>query len=217
MQSLNQPLEAVCLWDPAIDLNPADEDEAERLLEYGRTRDMSKLPFKAGAKAEVYVLRPVSNDVGAWIDSAANEADKFHRAFVASVVRVKNYTDPSGGQIDEWQPDKVRLAGKSIDGIADLFSRQERERFPRATIQEIGAVAWAYSFFPKAMRVTYRLLPTSLRILDMRIASIVAQAMITEAIGQNESKQSEASAQTTQIAESDALQFVEPGSVTATA
>lgn len=186
MQSHFQNREVVAIWDPAIDFEQTD------MGEYIKTRDVSKLKFIAGAKPEVYVVRPITNDIGAFIDAAPNENEKYTRAFHACVVQVKNFTDEQGRQFESWQPDKVKNAGKSIETIADLFTKEERALFPRATAYEIGAVAWAHSFFPKKIAPTFQLLPTSLEILKAIPPSPAAQATNTAETGPSESKPQEA-------------------------
>lgn len=181
MSSAFQNREVICVWDPAIDFEQTD------LSEYIRTRDVTKLKLVPGAKAEVYVVRPVSNEIGSWIDAAPTELEKYARAFHACVVRVKNFVDESGNQYDAWQPDRVKNSGKAIDSVTDLYTKAERALFPRATTYEIGAVAWAISFFPKKIAPTFPLLHTSLEILRAIPPRLAEQVSNTAETGQTES------------------------------
>lgn len=201
MQSISGLTEVVALFDPAIDIDSSD------IGEYASKRDASKLVFKSGSKPEIYLVRPVTNDVGAWIDSAPNENEKYMRAFYACVVRVKNLVDKAGRRFDEWQPDRTRIAGSAIDNIPDLFTKAEKEQFQRATLYEIGAVAWALSFFPKSIEPTFPVLPTSLQILtavERAYRSTVAQAENMAATGPSESQPQVDSQPTTPTVESAA-------------
>jgi len=181
MQSHFQNREVVATWDPAIEFEEAS------YAKYLDTRDVSLLQFKAGAKPEVYVLRPVSNEIGYTIDSAPTVEEKYARAFFASVIQVKNFVDKHDRQFDSWQPEKVKNAGKAIDSITNLFTKEERELFRRPTIYEIGAVAWAHSFFQMKTVPIFPLLPTSLEILKAIPSSRAAQATNTAETGPSES------------------------------
>lgn len=150
--------QAVCVWDPAIDV------EASQLAEYIRSRDLKHLAFKGGAKAEIYHLRPITNEIGIWIDSATSDQERYARAFYACVVKVDNLVtqDSAAGVVhDEWRPTRATDSDHKISKASDLFTAQDKEIFPRATIYEIGSVAWGFSFFPQRTGASFALLPTS--------------------------------------------------------
>ena len=148
--------QAVCIWDPAID------HANTKIAEYANRRDMSKIAFLPGSKPEIYHLRPITHTIGSWIDSAPNEQEKFVRSFFACVIRVTNFVGHDGMVHDIWQPDRMRLDGqRSVETVSDLYTPAEKDLFPRATLYEIGSVAWGFSFFPKRIEPFFPLPPTS--------------------------------------------------------
>lgn len=177
-----KPREAVCLWDPAI------ANSIEEILEYSRTRAFDKLKWRDGTKPEVYSLRPMNSSIEIFVNSAANDVEKFARAFFACVVDVSNFVDSEGIAREKWRPESVMLHIERVGKMTDLFSAAEKELFPFGTILEIGQCAWAFSFFPKQIGLSLPLLPTSLQIWTAVSARSAEPAESTAEISASDAK-----------------------------
>lgn len=181
-----KPREAVCLWDPAI------ANAFEEVVEYARTRDLTKLKWRDGTKPEVYSLRPMNNAISVFVNSAASDVEKYSRAFFACVVEVSNFVDADGVARERWRPESVMLHLERIGKVNDLFAAAEKELFPFGTIMEIGQCAWAFSFFPKQIGLSLPLLPTSLQIWTAVSARSAEQAENTAGTSASDAKPAEA-------------------------
>lgn len=174
----------VCIWDPAIDA------EASDLVEYLKTRDTKHLVYLAGAKPEVYHLRPITSEMFTWVNAPEKPEEKFARAFYASVVKITGYYNEENDnqQQDEWSPSAVQNAGGALERVIDLFTgKGEKNKFAPGTLCEIGEPAYRQAFFPKRIAVSYQLSPMSLQIWQTLAVQRAEQALSLEKAGKSES------------------------------
>ena len=159
-------IEVVSVLDEAID---TESMPVEDMLEYCRTRDVKRLKFHPGKKPQRYFTREVKQRVWeSYVMAADTDAERYRRAFLCGVVKVKNMLQRDGGQIvDEWVP----------AGIPDAAAMREEdaERCSASDRAEIGLVIFERSFLaPRTVR-SYRLppmLPALLRLREFRHADV---------------------------------------------
>ncbi|MBK8173190.1 MAG: hypothetical protein IPK60_23045 [Sandaracinaceae bacterium] len=179
--------QAICSFDPAIDPELTDVGA------YAVERDLSKVVYRAGAKPEVYSLRPLRHDVCAWVCSADSDVVRWDRAFFACVVQIDSLKmfDVNGvvTEVPQWIPDSVSNRPDKIAGMFDLFKSDEKALFPPATIYEIGEVAYRNAFFPRGIAPTFVLPRTSVQILEAGFYHRAAQAKSTPTDGTSEPEQ----------------------------
>jgi hypothetical protein len=129
--------------DPAIDTERMTE---ERMLDYMRTRDVSKLSIKTGKNPTRFHVRPITQAQMLFhVMHGTSHEDRCVRAFASSVERV------DGAWIDgrecTWAPADTR----------ERMTAAELENFSLAEILDVGSVAWTRSFL--GQRIALRCVP----------------------------------------------------------
>lgn len=168
MLQSTQPFEVVCLYDPAIDGSVSD------VIAYGRSRDLSKITFKAGQEpVRFWVERMSRRLMLRHVAAADSENERYTRAFSCAVVRV---TGLEGKH--EFRPQQQL---STPVGQVRMVTEEELERFAIADILEIGAVAFWRSFLRPGNEASYPLLASSATAYDMmHPASLPAEGSETE-------------------------------------
>lgn len=155
--------ETCSVLDPAIDVGRSRFDK------FLLTRDMEHLVFTDGKAPTVYELRrPPERVVRTYVRMGdIDSLDLCVRAFKASLVRVKNFTDTSGVHYDAFEP----MWARSPSGLFDVMSEEECDMFPTEMVMDIGGVAYQRCFLDPKKSHLYRASLTSQRALDLKILS----------------------------------------------
>lgn len=163
MLSSDKNMRAVCHFDQALDLSPDER------VKYAHERpDASTLKVIPGQTPTVFHVRPISRSMMKFCDRAGDDTDKAWRAFISGVERVTNVVRADGTFAASVEPTGV-VPGSDVR----IWKDDELEMFDYCAIIEIGAVAFAHSFFPRSIERRYPLLPSSplvLAALDRRHA-----------------------------------------------
>lgn len=186
-------MQAVCSWDPAIDLSNPETDWPK----YTTHRDMSLLRFRSDLKPTVYHLRALpSRMVVQRLMTISGAQEARMAAFRACLIKVER------PKIEGWEsPSFVPQAvSQSTDGdlsrVYELVSEEELEYFEPPTILEIGEVAYGRAMLPKEIEGGYVLPPGSQRLLIVmrdRLAAALQERAQDEGTDTPASPTSEAS------------------------
>lgn len=149
-------LRAVVHYDPALDLTEKQREE------YAENRpDPSTLAVLPGMKPTVYHVRPISKKMmRQFVSTAEDVTTRATRAFLVGVSRVDNVVNEDTGELLTC----VEPTGivKNADGSElRVWNDAELEILSTWAVAEIGAVAFAYSDFPRGIARHYPLLRSS--------------------------------------------------------
>jgi hypothetical protein len=172
-------LATVCTLDPAIDHLRCD------IATFAETRDLSKLAFVPGRAPIVFHLRPIgSHLMTSYVDATPSVADKWRRAFMASVERIEGMLDEHGRASVYLPTTPLRLPKRELMIIGDDDIDDVADRLGgHAWFYEIGHVAYERAHLGKALRdggVSWSLPPSSQAVLA-RMRRRAAQSLATSA------------------------------------
>lgn len=151
------------IYDPAL-----EQDDIERLMKYGATREFEDAPIKPGARPMVFHLEPIRRkQMLDFVERATSEAERYTRAFQCSVRSVDDYTNPETGEQSglTWKPRNADR--KSFE----MMTESDLDAFDLADLVEIGGVAYAKAICPFGREPSYRVVRSSLEALVSRSAA----------------------------------------------
>lgn len=146
MLSSAKPMEVVCSFDPAIDIDGPDAEKAFRKYQSGRRPE--DLRIKKGATPSTYVLRALNDQQVAALMDSGGEAAMRLAAFQSSLLLAKDVTLRDGRKELSFVPALVATLGRIKAGDhSQLVTFEEQQLFPLAVKLELGEVAIQRAFF----------------------------------------------------------------------
>jgi hypothetical protein len=153
----------VCSNDPEVDTRKID---AEAFVEWVRNRDLDAIRHCfTPAGPTKFAIREIPRALWPWVDSGANEDEKYRRAFMAGVEYAENVVQRDGTRVSRVGGSKAIPNGATQ---ADVMQDGDLGYFWPEEIQEIGRVAYEHSFFHPRIGNCFRLPPMSHRRLAER-------------------------------------------------
>lgn len=172
--NLAAPLRAVCVFDPAIDL-----DVTPTAL-YAETRAPGLVTTRPGAHARWCVLRPLS--VGDFIacDSMATPSVKVMQAFRLACERIENFAAP-GVALEPRKPHRLP-DGRERMIWGDEELQRVADQLGMAYIYELGNLAFERAVSGNALSGSgsYTLPPSSVLALERMLRLHAAQSPQTD-------------------------------------
>lgn len=171
---LVSPLRAVCVFDPAIDL------DVTPINVYAETRVPDLVTTRPGAHARWAVLRPLSVGDFMACDSAPSVSVKLLQAFRLACERIENFSAP-GIALEPTKlhrlPDGRERAIWGDDGL-----QRVADHLGVAYIYELGNVAFERAVSGNALSgsVFFTLPPSSMLALDRMLRLHAAQSRQTD-------------------------------------
>jgi hypothetical protein len=151
-------------FDPAIDTSDPEQDDngdplgpsfAERLTEYRKTRDLSKLPMRPSAEPTLFVCKPVPHRFERNVLRGLGAGTRFEYAFAAACHLIKL----PGGK--ELRPDAKLIqwahGAKGLDDDAlDRWIRTVVKLFGGETVDEVGEFVCERAAMPEGAEIPFR-------------------------------------------------------------
>ena len=140
---------AVSVLDPGLD---TERMPLGTMIAYFNARDIATVePYMPAGKCVVFHCREVPHSLWSLIENAGTDEARNRVAFMCGVTRVDGLVQDDGVVLPSWSP-----MGKSGD-VAVMTEAEINGRFSPSEWQEIGAVIYKASFFPRRMALTYQL------------------------------------------------------------
>jgi hypothetical protein len=144
-----ESFETVCSFDPGVDKSKVALDTFVQFCNHRDNLDDLRPAFTTDGPT-LFTIREIPRYVMRnFVMRGVSEDEKHLRAFMCGVASAKNVMQSGGTRVDELSGTET----KKIDGRQfDVWSERDLDVFSVMEIEEIGAAAYAHSFFSEADR-----------------------------------------------------------------